>query len=227
MHFIKIICHHVFFEGFNKTTLWAWIRILALTADIESRPSEDQILAIITKKEYQKLLEHFSKCNKSLSNVISKVLEDVGKVQEERERKKQERLEARNYKKSIRQPKNNKSSTDATSDSLRNGDVTASIDKIREDKIREDKHNTVGSSSSDKLLSTWKDKNPEDAKNPNMITHARKHIKGALARGWNAEDVEKKLWDTADHAIAPWDLFKEKEEDEQCRRKRLLARLKD
>ena len=91
MDWIKIKTSHVLYELFNKCSLWALIRLLALTAQLEKMPNDNQIRSVITKREQQSVEKHLSKCGKSVRQVLEKCLEDVGKVQFDRNRKKAER----------------------------------------------------------------------------------------------------------------------------------------
>lgn len=124
MDWIKVKTKHVFHDGFNKTTLWAWVRLMALVAEIESMPTERQILAIITKHELELLSNHFKSESKLLSNVLEKVLEDVERLKSERKRLKQ-------YRAQVSEKDENRTSTVQRTER----------DKIREEEIRGEKSN--------------------------------------------------------------------------------------
>lgn len=123
MDWIKVKTKHIFHDGFNKTTLWAWIRIMGLVAEIEAIPNDRQILTIITKHELELLSNHFKGEGKLLSNILQSVLEDVQSVKIKRELGKERQ---RKYREKIELSR-----------------VTLPLhdeaDKIREDKIRLDK----------------------------------------------------------------------------------------
>jgi len=93
LDWIKIKTRHIFHDGFNKTTLWAWVRIMGLVAELEMAPSERQMLAVVTKRELKLLSSHLESEGKLLSTIIQKVLEDAQWLKHERKRLKQYRAQ--------------------------------------------------------------------------------------------------------------------------------------
>lgn len=131
MEWIKIKTRHIFHEGFNKSTMWAWVRLMALVAELESMPTEKQMLSVITKNELKLLSNHFESVGKVVSSVLEKVLEDVFKVKSERNRLKQ-------YRASI--GSKDESRTRTVHSSERSG-VHVRVEKSREEKSIKDNIN--------------------------------------------------------------------------------------
>ena len=84
MEWIKVKTSHIFHEGFTATTGWAWIKIMALVAEIESIPTEKQILNLLSNYEYSSLKVHFISINSSIDVVLNRVQLDVDKVKAKR-----------------------------------------------------------------------------------------------------------------------------------------------
>jgi len=101
MDWFKVKTKHFFHDGFDKTTGWAWIRIMALVSEIESMPTEAQILKTITKKEYDLLQKHFNNLSNSLQKVIEKVLEDAKNLKCGREYWKEKKRQQRQKKQNV------------------------------------------------------------------------------------------------------------------------------
>ena len=86
MEYFKVKAKHVFHDGFNKVTLWTWIRLMALVSEIEVMPTERQMRSVVTKRELELLSSHFESEGKDTSRVLQKVLEDVESLKIEREK---------------------------------------------------------------------------------------------------------------------------------------------
>ena len=125
MDWFKVKTKHVFHDGFDSKTGWAWIKIMALTSELEGSPTDVQILRTITKKEHELLQKHFENLSTSIQNVIEKVLEDAEKLKKERGRLKE-------YRAKISEKDDNRTSTEP-----RREHDKSRVDKNRVDKSRD------------------------------------------------------------------------------------------
>lgn len=121
MDWIKVKTRHILFEGMNAEVGWAWLKSMALTAQIETMPSEQQLKQIMHYKTLIALQRHFNDRSTSLQEVLNKVLMDVQRTVDLRTKSKEKMRQWREKKESV-------TSNDT------------SIDKIRVDKRREDKN---------------------------------------------------------------------------------------
>ncbi len=65
-----------------------------------------------------------------------------------------------------------------------------------------------GGGVSEKLFLEWKNKNREWANaNPKLLQKYQAEISAGLTRGVTAQEIEKRIWDTAGQGLKPWELF--------------------
>lgn len=166
MEWMKVKSRYIFHEGFNKTTLWAYIRLMALTAELETMPTEKQMLSVVTKHELKLLSNHFETQAKLVSNILQKVLEDVSKVKAKRKKDNERNAQVGEKQKEI----------------AREPEVNREVDKIREDKT----HTCSGEAEA--IISYLNEKTGRDF---HLTDSNLKFVSGRLGEGYSAEDLRK------------------------------------
>lgn len=100
MDWYKVKVSHTLYDNMDDRDFHAWHKLMALTAQLEKMPTNEQILTVCTQKRYEKLSEFFRKYDRSLSEILQKVLEDATEVCKKREyfkiKKRQEREKIQN-----------------------------------------------------------------------------------------------------------------------------------
>lgn len=86
MDWFKVRVNHVFYDGLNRTEGWAWIKVMALTAQLEQLPNEKQLLSVITKRELKLLTNWCETISKPLTNLLESVLKDAATLEKNREK---------------------------------------------------------------------------------------------------------------------------------------------
>lgn len=142
MDWIKVRTAHVDydFSGVEAEVGWAWIRMMSMTAAMERIPSEEHIKERIGAETYVKLCQVLKKNGVTPYKVLTKVLEDIRSYQRT---KKQGRERMRIFRKKLE----GNSDVSRNASRVRNVTVTCGGDKIRLDKIREDKKDILSLSS--------------------------------------------------------------------------------
>ena len=168
MDWTKIKTKHFLFTKMNDREQAAFVRLLCLTAHLEKLPDHYETRQVCGQKTLESLTNRFQSDGKSLSNVLQKVLEDVGKVEQKRKR---DRDYHRVY-----------------DNSRKRGAATNS--RPREDKIREDKINTPAAAPDP--LKESKKISLKDVPCKNLSEGAKHKVYNELAnmfnkRGWKDE----------------------------------------
>ena len=120
MEWIKTKVKYILYSDFNDKQFKAYMSLMALTAQIEQLPTQEQRLKVCHHATLKSLNEVLMKARCSLDEVLMKVLCDVDEVVEKRNQAKRRMQEFRE----------------------KNKDVTHNVtqtERKREDKIREDK----------------------------------------------------------------------------------------
>ena len=86
MEWTKVLVRHVLFEytDFSDSEFRAWIKIMALTAELEHEPTDEQMLSFVHHKTLKSVQEKLKKHSTTLQEVLKKVLKDVQGVVIER-----------------------------------------------------------------------------------------------------------------------------------------------
>ncbi len=126
MDWIKVLNRHILLEysDLKDSEFVAWIKIMALAAQLEHTPSREQILKYVHYKTLTSLQDKLNKHSIDLQYIVNKVLIDVQYVANRREALKQNTQRYRDKRKPV--------IDDVTITSL-----------IREDKRREDKNKSI------------------------------------------------------------------------------------
>ena len=129
MDWIKVKVKHIEYdlESAPDSVFRAWIRLMSFVAFIERRPTQEQIVARLGKDLYNALETALVTTGITVSQVVSKVLEDV-------ESTKYKRIKGKERHEKFYNARHNAFVTP-----LATGADKIREDKIREDKIREDK----------------------------------------------------------------------------------------
>ena len=130
MNWIKVLNRHILAEysDLKDTEFTAWIKVMALTAELEHIPSQEQMLKFVHYKTLESLRNKLNKHSIDLQYILNKVLIDVQCVSNRRMAWKTNKQEYRRTKESV--------SPDVSPDVL-------DKDKIREDKINKDIRTSV------------------------------------------------------------------------------------
>ena len=127
MDWIKVLNRHILFEynDLRDSEFAAWIKIMALTAELEHLPTREQMLKYVHYKTLDSLQDKLNKHSIDLQYVLNKVLIDAQYVSNRREALKNNTQRYRDKNKPV----------------IDDVIITSQIreDKIREDKIKEDK----------------------------------------------------------------------------------------
>lgn len=123
MDWYKVKAAHTLHDGMSARTFLAWHKIMALTAHLETMPTEAQILTVCGPKCYSSVVQFFLKCNSSVTQVLTKVLEDAVEVSSKREYNKIKKRQSREKVSNVNVDKSNQSET------------CTEQEKIREEKI--------------------------------------------------------------------------------------------
>jgi hypothetical protein len=122
---IKVKTNHILHEysDLSDSEFRAWIKIMALTAQLEHEPTHEQMINYIHHKTLLSLQLKFNKRSITLQDVLKKVLRDVQEVVNKKEywkiQKQKQRALTENVLKDIPEKSRNR------------------LDKIREDKIKD------------------------------------------------------------------------------------------
>lgn len=122
MDWIKVKTQHVLYEGFTPRIGWAWIKVMALTAQIEKMPTQQQIEQLVGINVSSMLHQHFIDRRSSVDQVLIKVLKDADDVIQKRNNWKQYKAQQREKSRNVHMEVQRDSTP-----------------KIREEKRREDK----------------------------------------------------------------------------------------
>lgn len=194
MDWIKVYIKHYYYTNLSLSEMGMLISIQLLTAKLEEIPTEDRMLKLpeIGRRRLDKLKTKLDKDGTSLHQILTKVLEDANKVQQAREHGKNKMVSWRGKKK------------DVTSN-------VTSIDKIREDNIREEE--IVGISPF--LVNVLKAQNRDYFKiYPKQLPKCCFHMKSAIASGWSTDEVHQRLLELSGklNDTKPWEIFPKKEQ---------------
>lgn len=144
MDWIKVKTNHILYEynDLRDSEFVAWIKIMALTAQLEHEPTREQILKIVNYKTLDSLQRKLNDHSIDLQYILNKVLIDVQCVLNVREQSKNRMKEYRAHKVGV----------------THNVSVTL---RKREDKIREEKNIPPispkgGVTFTDDFISFWK-----------------------------------------------------------------------
>jgi len=93
MDWFKVKVSHVLYSDMSPKIKCAWLDLMALTSQIECMPTETQMNRVCSPNIRQTLSELLSNDGRTLPEVLLKVLEDVEKAKDERDRLKAYRRE--------------------------------------------------------------------------------------------------------------------------------------
>jgi len=127
MDWIKVKTNHALYEynDLKDSEYRAWIKIMALTAQLEHEPTREQMLKQVNYQTLESLSRKLHGHSIDLSSILHKVLIDVAEVAHKREYWKNKKKETRCVAQNVHMDIQEKS--------------TDRLDKIREDKNKETK----------------------------------------------------------------------------------------
>jgi hypothetical protein len=136
MDWIKVKTNHILYEyrDLRDSEFVAWIKIMALTAQLEHEPTRKQILQFVNYQTLDSLSEKLHTHSIDLSSILHKVLIDASDVRHMREYWKNKKREKRALENDVHVDVQEMS--------------TSRLDKIREDKINNTNTPSTGKPSS-------------------------------------------------------------------------------
>lgn len=133
MDWIKVKVKHAEYEfsGASDAVFRSWIMMMMFVAAVEHIPTKEQFEARLGKDNYNNLVEFFAKTGGSIDIVLEKVMEDVDSVKRKRQHDSEYMTQYR--RKTLHKPLHNPRVSHDVKGKIR-------LDKIREDKRREETH---------------------------------------------------------------------------------------